>query len=46
MRVRGMFKDKLDITTKGESMNEKVSPEEAQRLLKQLCGGNFNVEEG
>ncbi|MCW8314199.1 terminase small subunit [Sphingobacterium sp. InxBP1] len=46
MRVRGMFKDKLDITTKGESMNEKVSPEEAQRLLKQLSGGNFNIEEG
>jgi len=46
MRVRGMFKDKLDITTKDQSLNEKVSPEEAQRLLKQLSSGNFNVEEG
>ena len=46
MRVRGMFKDKLDITTKDQSLNEKVSPEEAQRLLKQLSGGNFNIEEG
>ncbi|WP_411973362.1 terminase small subunit [Sphingobacterium sp. Lzh-3] len=46
MRVKGMYKDKLDITTKDQSLNEKVSPEEAQRLLKQLSGGNFNVEEG
>lgn len=45
MRVRGMYKDKLDVTTKNESLNEKVSPEEAQRLLAKLSGGNFNVEE-
>ena len=44
MRVRGMYKDKLDITTKDQSLNEKVSPEQAQRLLKQLSGGNFNIE--
>lgn len=43
MRVRGMYKDKLDITTKDQSLNEKVSPEEAQRLLKQLATGNFDV---
>lgn len=46
MRVRGMYKDKLDLTTKDESLNEKVSPEEAQRLLKQLASGNFNLKEG
>lgn len=46
MRVRGMYKDKLDITTKDQSLNEKVSPEEAQRLLAKLSGGNFNIEEG
>lgn len=45
MRVKGMYKDKLDITTKDESLNEKVSPEEAQRLLAKLSGGNFNIEE-
>lgn len=45
MRVRGMYKDKLDVTTKGESMNKKVSPEEAQRLLAMLSDGNFNFEE-
>lgn len=45
MRVRGMYKDKLDITTKDQSLNEKVSPEEAQRLLQQLASGNFNIEE-
>lgn len=43
MRVRGMYKDKLDITTKDQSLNEKVSPEEAQRLLQQLASGNFNT---
>lgn len=42
MRVRGMYKDKLDITTKDQSLNERVSPEEAQRLLQQLASGNFN----
>lgn len=46
MRVRGMYKDKLDITTKDQSLNEKISPEEAKRLLQQLSNGNFNVEEG
>lgn len=45
MRVRGMYKDKLDITTKDQSLNEKVSPEEAQRLLQQLAGGNFNIND-
>jgi len=45
MRVRGMYKDKLDITTKDQSLNEKVSPEEAQRLLQQLANGGFNIEE-
>ncbi|MGJ1431605.1 terminase small subunit [Sphingobacterium spiritivorum] len=43
MRVRGMYKDKLDITTKDQSLNEKVSPEEAQRMLQQLANGNFNM---
>lgn len=45
MRVRGMYKDKLDITTKDQSLNEKVSPEEAQRLLQQLASGNFNLND-
>lgn len=39
-------KTEIDHTTKGESLNEKVSPEEAQRLLRMLSGGNFNIEEG
>lgn len=39
-------KQEIDHTTKGESLNEKISPEEAQRILEQLSKGNFNVEEG
>ncbi len=45
MRVKGMYKDKLDITTNEESLNKNISPEEAKRILGQLSNGDFNVVE-
>lgn len=45
-RVNGMYRDSLDLTTKDQSLNEKISPEGAQRILEQLASGNFNIEEG